>query len=77
MKETERKIRARIKKFGGEINQHLQVVFPEALRINSRKEARDILDILINDYDDQGNVYTMEIDVLHNALKDAFERKVI
>ena len=77
MKETERKIRARIKKFGGEINQHLQVVFPETLRINSRKEAQDILDILINDYDEQGNVYTFDLDMLHNALKDAFERKAI
>ena len=77
MKETEKKIRARIAQYGGVISQMLLVEFPKTLRINSRQEAIDILDILINDQDNQGNTYTMEMDILLLAIKNVFKRKVI
>jgi len=77
MKETEKKIRERIKKFGGKIDQQHCVEFPDTLRINNRQEAIEVLDILINDEDSQGHVYTMELDTLFLALKNAFKRKII
>jgi len=77
MKEAEKKIRERIKKYGGEISQGRSVEFSGTLRINNRQEAIDVLDILINDQDSQGNVFTIELDVLLLALKKAFKQKII
>jgi len=77
MKEAEKKTRERIKKYGGEISQGRRVEFPDTLRINNRQEAIDVLDILINDQDSQGNIFTIELDVLLLALKKAFKQKII
>ena len=76
---TEKKYRKTILKLGGTIKEPALIVdFPDTLRINSKGEAVDLLDILINNCHPQsGNIYTVDLDVPFMVLKRAIKKGVV
>ena len=76
---TEKKYRETILKLGGTIKEPALIVdFPDTLRINSKSEAVDLMEILINNYYPQSrNIYTVDLDVPLMALKRAIKKRMV
>lgn len=72
---TEKKFRKLVKSLGGTIEDpQCCVEFPDSLRIDTKKEALDLMSVLIHDsYPD--NSYSIAIDTPYKALKE-FIKKV-
>jgi len=68
---TDRKYRETVERLGGAITPIGVVDFPDTLRINSRKDALDLMDVLINTGD-----YTVSLDTPFEKLKEAIKRGI-
>jgi hypothetical protein len=67
--------RAKVKKLGGIIDNGCCVDFPKTLRIKSKQEAIDIIDVMrYGQYIEDGPQYTVSIDIPFDALKAAIKR---
>jgi hypothetical protein len=71
---TEKKFLETVKKLGGTAHPFGTVDFPESLRINNKKEAIDLLDILINSSNlTDGIEYSVTLDEPLKALRAAIK----
>ena len=68
MNATEKQYRAKIKNLGGTIDGGLGVEWPEIFRLKTKRDAIDILDVLIQDTGLE-NYYTIDLDEPLIALK--------
>jgi len=70
---TKREYRSKVKKLGGTIDPYGIVDFPDTLRITTKQEALDLLDVLIYADDDTENGlgFTVTMDTPFKALKAA------
>ena len=74
---TEKKFRGIVERLGGTIsNPSCIVSFPDTLRINSRKDALDIMDILLQE-GEQVRHFTVNLDSPFKELKNAIARGVV
>jgi len=76
---TERKYRETVKGLGGKIDNPSCVVdFPNTLRITTKREALDLMDVLIHAYDndEKGVSFTVNLDTPFEKLRDAIERGI-
>jgi len=73
-----REYRGIVKKLGGTIDPYGIVDFPDTLRITTKREALDLLDVLIYADDDteKGMGFTVTLDTPFNALRAAIERGI-
>jgi predicted RNA-binding protein len=70
---TEKQFIKLVEKYGGTVF-HGSVDFPDTLRINTKSEALDLLDILINNKDREENIYTIDLDPPLIAIREALKR---
>jgi hypothetical protein len=68
---TEGKYRKTVERLGGAISSIGVVDFPDTLRINSKKDALDLMDVLINVGD-----FTISLDTPFEKLREAIKRGI-
>jgi len=74
---TEKIYREKVTKLGGKIKDLSRCVdFPRTLRINSKAEALDLLDILIHDQHPSGT-FTVSFDEPFKALRATIKRGLL
>jgi hypothetical protein len=75
---TKKEYRAIVKKLGGTISRFGIVDFPDTLRITTKREALDLLDVLIYADDDteKGFGFTVNLNTPFEKLRDAIERGI-
>ena len=75
---TAQKIKTIVTRLGGVVNHPTYMItFPEKFRLKNKKDALDLIDVLNNDIDDEGNQYTVELTEAYNALKIAIKQGVL
>ena len=75
---TKKEYRGIVKKLGGTIDPYGIVDFPDTLRINTKQEALDLMDVLIYADDDieKGFGFSVTLDTPFEKLKEAIERGI-
>ena len=69
---TEKTLREKIERLGGTVEYPACIIkLPRTLRINTKCEALDLLDVLSNSLDCGGNTYQINEDAAYKALKRA------
>jgi len=74
---TAKKIKNTVIRLGGTIEPCYVIKFPDTFRLNNKNDALDLMNILINYDDNQGNSYTVNLDEPLNALKIAIEEDIL
>jgi len=69
---TEGKYRKTVERLGGVITPIGVVDFPDTLRINNKKDALDLMDVLINTGD-----FTVSLDTPFEKLREAIKRSIV
>jgi len=70
---TDKKYRRLVKKLGGQINAVGSVDFPDTLSITTKKDAMDLMDVLIYDYI---GGYVVSVAIPFEKLKAAIKRGI-
>jgi len=69
---TEARYRKTVEGLGGAISSVGVVNFPDTLRINNKKDALDLMDVLINTGD-----FTVSLDTPFEKLREAIKRGIV
>jgi hypothetical protein len=72
---TEKKYRETVKRLGGVINTSCVVNFPDTLRIYTKKDAIDLLDVLLSEGEENEH-FTVNLDTPFKELKTAIKRGI-
>jgi len=73
---TEKKYRETVERLGGAITPIGVVDFPDTLRISNKKDALNLLDVLINANDNLSGGFTVNLDTPFEKLKEAIKRGI-
>jgi len=75
---TEKTLQVKVQRLGGRLEYPAAIItFPHTLRINTKSEALDLLDVLFHSLDCEGITYQINNDIAYKALKTAIRRNLL